>query len=791
MLQALWNRHLPFYALTAAILFFSAEFAGAQTSTTAGAQSPQVSDWTDVETILNHRCVVCHSCYDAPCQLKLTSPAGLLRGASKEAVYHTERLTDAQPTRLGIDAQTVPEWRKLGFFPVVQSSGQSDNAGTVLERYLELGRQAQLPTNAPVPAELGLEIDRPLVCPTAQEFDAFRNAHPLAGMPYATAPLGNDEYQVLMSWARSGAPMPSALPEVPEDIQAQIADWEAFLNHPDPRNQLMSRYVYEHLFLARLHFPADDTRLFFQLVRSTTAPGSEIDIIATRRPFDDPGSGLFYYRLQPIVETIVHKDHLVYKFGPDRMARYQQLFLDPAWSVSELPAYGDAEGGNPFSTFAGIPARSRYQFLLDDALFFVRSFIRGPVCHGETAVDVIEDRFWVSFLDPDADLSVTDPSFLADGAAFLELPVADLDGRVLGDLQGLSHENQVKYLEFRDDRYRNSAAHLSGFGYDAIWDGDGTNRQALITVFRHFDNASAMTGFHGGIPETAWVIDFPVFERIYYDLVAGYDVFGRVEHQLSTRLYMDELRMESEDTFLNFMPRGIRQKMHETWYDGALAEFHTYWHRRRVDDSFPTGIDFATSTPKQEFLLELLNRGHGLWAVEDTINRCAEADCSNDDTGILFDLRALANQTGDWVRYLPDVSLLLVETDDGSSALYSLLHDKAHYNVAFLFDEKDRRNPQTDVLTILPGVIGSYPNFFFSIRQDQLASFVSAVKSVRSQEEWVEFVATYGLRRTSPDFWETSDQVSAMFLQQAPIEAGVLDLNRYKDPRSSGNPENN
>ncbi len=487
----------------------------------------------------------------------------------------------------------------------------------------------------------------------------------------------------------------------------------------------------------------------------------------------------------------MHKDHLVYSFGPDRLTRYQQLFLDPPWSLAELPAYGEDEGGNPFSTFAKIPARSRYQFLLDDALFFVRSFIRGPVCHGETAVDVIEDRFWVSFLDPDADLSVTDPSFLAEGAAFLELPVAELDGRFLGDLQGMSHENQIKYLEFRDARYRNSTAYQTGFGYDAIWDGDGTNPQALITVFRHFDNASAMTGFHGGIPETAWVIDFPVFERIYYDLVAGYDVFGRVEHQLSTRLYMDELRMESEDNFLNFMPRGDRQEMHETWYQGALAELHTYWHRRRVDNSFPTGIDFGTGAPKQEFLLELLNRGNGLWPVKDTINRCNDADCSNGHSDVLNDLSTIADQTGEWVKYLSDVSLLLVDKEDGSTAIFSLLHDKAHYNVAFLFEEKDRRNPRADVLTILQGVVGSYPNFYFQLQEAQLASFVSDLKSVQSQAEWIKFITAYGLRRTSPDFWDTSDKVMDMFLRSDPVQAGVLDLNRYKDPRSNGDPDNN
>lgn len=758
------------------------------TSKTEGFITPaplSETDWSKVKGVLDQRCVVCHSCYDAPCQLKLTSPSGLLRGGSKEAVYHTQRLNDAQPTRLGIDAQSVPEWRDLGFHTVLPEPGPSTGGPNLLERYLGLGRIRPMEPNAPVPDELGLALDRPLACPTPQEFEVFRDSNPLAGMPYATAPLSDSEYQTLITWVRDGAPLPAASAKLPDDIAEQIAAWEGFLNTPAPRNQLVSRYLYEHLFLARLHFPGDDPRRFFQLVRSATPQGEEIEVIATRRPFDDPGNAPFYYRLQLVDETIVHKEHLVYSLGPGRMTRFQELFLDPDWRVATLPPYGDAEGGNPFSTFAPIPPRSRYQFMLDDALFFVRSFIRGPVCHGETAVDVIEDRFWVSFLDPDFDLSTTNPDYLNDGAVHLELPVSQVERGFLGNLQGLSHENQIRYLEFRDARYRDTPLHDTGFEYDAIWDGGGTNPNALITVFRHFDNASAMTGFHGEIPETAWVIDYPIFERIYYDLVAGYDVFGRVEHQLATRLYMDELRMESEDLFLTFLPREVRPALHAGWYKGLLAEIHTYWHQRRVDDSFATGIEFATETPKQEFLLALLERGNGLWATTDPINRCPDGDCGPDQTGRVLSI--LANRPGDWVKFLPDLSVLVVETDSAAE-IFTLTHDKAHDNVAFLFDEQARRAPEEDTLTILPGIIGSYPNFFFEVQNNQLEPFAEVLTAMRAPEDWMDVVAEYGVRRTSPDFWAVSDQISASFLQRNPVQAGILDLNRYKDPKPGDDP---
>ena len=46
-----------------------------------------------------------------------------------------------------------------------------------------------------------------------------------------------------------------------------------------------------------------------------------------------------------------------------------------------------------------------------------------------------------------------------------------------------------------------------------------------------------------------WIIDFPLLERIYYSLVAGFDIFGNTAHQLLVRTHMDRLRIEGESNF--------------------------------------------------------------------------------------------------------------------------------------------------------------------------------------------------------------------------------------------------
>ncbi|MET0089891.1 MAG: hypothetical protein ABW068_07695 [Candidatus Thiodiazotropha sp.] len=64
---------------------------------------------TQVRPVTERRCVVCHGCYDAPCQLKLSSYAGMQRGGSTTRVYDGARIQAIDPTRLGIDANTTAE----------------------------------------------------------------------------------------------------------------------------------------------------------------------------------------------------------------------------------------------------------------------------------------------------------------------------------------------------------------------------------------------------------------------------------------------------------------------------------------------------------------------------------------------------------------------------------------------------------------------------------------------------------------------------------------------------------
>jgi len=742
---------------------------------------------TDVKPLLDNRCVVCHACYDAPCQLLLSSYPGAARGATKEPVYDSSRLHAKDPTRLFVDAHDTEAWRARGFFSVIDTPAGTRGTRTsdaLLLRMLALGHAHPFAAGKPLPDSVGLDINRALTCARGDEFESYAREHPLGGMPYGMAPLRTEELATLVAWLAQGTKPPAK--SAPSGVLAsQLEVWETFLNGESLKERIVGRYLYEHWFVADLYFEDQPIGPFFRVVRSRTAPGQPIDEIATVRPYDDPGPR-FWYRLAPIESTIVHKTHIVYPIGPRRLARLRELFLSPDWPATRLPRYGIEESANPFVVFDQIPARSRYQYMLDDAQYFVMTFIRGPVCRGQVAVDVIEDQFFVSFLDPDHDLSVIDPRFLARTKSLLALPSENADDLLPGPTFLAFARDQNKYLDAREAAYDALDPKRRGPALDWIWDGGGRNTNAQLTVFRNFDNAEVVRGFVGEMPKTAWVIDYPIFERLYYDLVAGFDVFGTVRHQVLTRLYMNHLRMQSENLFLGFLPADRRAAIRASWYVGATHQLDYYFADRLHGEDHGTQIRFTSPDVKADLLDQILARAPAVSGPPDSLNRCAKPPCLRADATpaerqIETELQRLAGVSGAWVRTLPEVSLVRVRVDATGSRdlVYSLIHNDAHTNVAFMFDEDERRVPADDTVTIVRGHFGSYPNFFLAVDAEQVGAFVDALRAVTGASDFGGLVDRFGVRRTDERFWATSDWLREDLRQKQPIEAGLYDLGRY------------
>ena len=127
-------------------------------------------------------------------------------------------------------------------------------------------------------------------------------------------------------------------------------------------------------------------------------------------------------------------------------------------------------------------------------------------------------------------------------------------------------------------------------------------------MFRHFDSATVVKGLVGDDPKTAWVIDYPLLERIHYLLVAGYDVYGNAGLQLFSRLYMDFLRIGGEFNFLYFLPPDARTAAIDNWYRGAEDNIAGYLAEYQQLFAQATGIAYAGGDPKAELYAHLKAR---------------------------------------------------------------------------------------------------------------------------------------------------------------------------------------
>lgn len=758
-------------------LIVSAAFALFALTAQAEGPAPAISYTRDIQPIFTEKCVACHACYDSACQLNLGSAEGAARGATKVPVYDGERSQASQPTRLFYDAFGKAAWQQKGFYSVLDAQGSQ---AALMARMLELGHNAPLQPNAKLPDDIVLGLNRENTCPMPGEFNAYAGSHPKEGMPLAVTGLTDQQYQTLQRWLASGAPIDEQglAPSAKEALQVQ--QWENLFNQPGARESLVARWLFEHLFLAHIYFEGGEPGHFFQWVRSRTPSGQPIDLINTRRPNDDPGTQI-YYRLWPVQGVIVHKTHITYPFSAEKMARIKSLFYTDDWQVHALPGYGPGRRANPFETFEAIPAKARYQFMLDNAEYFVRTFIRGPVCRGQIATDVIRDNFWTLFQDPDHDLYITDARYRGQATPLLAMP-GQIDD--VGSVLSLWIKYRDKRNEYEALR-RDSYADVPPPSWSSLWAG---NDNALLTIFRHFDSASVTKGLIGEVPQTMWLFDYPLLERTYYQLAVNFDVFGNVSHQAQTRLYFDLIRNGAEQNFLRLMPADSRDDFLDDWYQNS-GKVKLWLDYEAIDDDKPTGLKLDEKDPKRDFANQLLARYGDLNASPDPINRCVSAYCSRPgiDPALQDAEQALSRLTNrpaaglKVIDQLPEATMLRIETRSGKREMYSLLRNRAHSNVAFMLGEAYRYQPGLDTVTIYPGVLSSYPNFMFNIPAEQVPAFVAAMENAKDANRFEKIVDRWGIRRSHPLFWQYFHDLSQYIRETTPVEEGVLDMNRYEN----------
>jgi hypothetical protein len=324
-----------------------------------------------------------------------------------------------------------------------------------------------------------------------------------------------------------------------------------------------------------------------------------------------------------------------------------------------------------------------------------------------------------------------------------------------------------------DEYFSKNSVGATPITLDAVWDGDGVNSNAALTIFRHFDSATVEKGLIGKPPKTAWLIDYSLLEKIYYLLVAGYDVFGNVGHQLLSRVFMDFQRMEGELNFLWLLPPEARNRERAYWYRDADKQIDKFMTVPRFESDIAPSIDYETDDEKTELFRMLAKRLAKVLPHQYDLETIG-------NTSIRDSLSGLEDLTGPPATLMPQAAFVEIQGRPDSTYV-TLLSNYARLNITSLFGEKKSRIPEEDTITVVPGFLGAYPNAFFVVDEAEIGSFVGMIASLQTEEDYALLLDNYGVRRTSPEFWAQSDMLHAIFRETAPVEYGVFDFNRFEN----------
>ena len=419
--------------------------------------------------------------------------------------------------------------------------------------------------------------------------------------------------------------------------------------------------------------------------------------------------------------------------------------------------------------FAAIPAESRYRFILENAEVMVGGITYGPVCNGQTATYAVKDQFWVFFLDPAHDPSVQEPLLGLSSAKPL------MDRSVFGN---------AAYLQ----AFAATKARLEpkGWSLDAIWDGDGDNENAWLTVLRHETNVSVLKGARGGMPRTLWLVSYAGFERMYYDTVAGFAYWEGDPQKLETLVFFNFLRQGFEDHFLLLLPQHYRQSIRDRWTQG-IGEIGLY-AVPFAGAAQPARVAVTGDKPLAEMIALIAKRlGPAISDLPDPLNPQIKPSVELAAPMQGFDNfeRAVSTLTAvdhrRFVRFLPSVIVLRLN-HGAEKRIYSLVANRVFASQYTLLFQNGAALPNEDTMSVYPTLVNGYPNLFVDLDLAQAPGFLSDLSDIKSEDDWHRLESRYAILRNSEEFWPFYDWLNDWNFAKRGDDAGWLDLTYYDAP---------
>ena len=695
---------------------------------------------SDVQPILEHRCVVCHGCYDAPCQLLLSSPArhrarrqqgGRLRHRAPEATRADAALHRRADTAAVAPARLLP--------------GDGDAAPARRRRCCADARaRARAPVRPGREAarrRSALDIDRTLSC--AQRGRVRRLRRAASARRHALRHGAAQPTPSSACWRPGSrrARRRRRPPPLPAAATAQVAALGERSSTATRSSSASPRATSTSTGSSPTSTSTTcPTGPFFRVVRSRRRPARR----STRSPRGAPTTspGVDALLVPPAADRRDHRAQDAHRLpaqpgahaAPAGALPRRRLAADAAAGYARRRGVESLRHLRPDPGARALPVHARRRAVLRHDLHPRPGVPRpggGRRHRGPLLRRLPRPRSRPLGHRPELPRSRRKrPAQPARRA-----PEPPRAGRVLAPVRPRAAPlPRPARAVLRRAGSRSAAARRSTSSGTAT----AATRNAQLTVFRHFDNATVVRGFLGAMPKTAWVIDYPLFERIYYDLVAGYDVFGSVDAPGRDAPLHGSPAHAGGEPLPTFLPADQREAIRASWYVGAT---------RSLDYDLPTACTarprHAASVPRRR--REGPAAGPDAVAIRrvagppDLLNRCAPPPCDRPGATPREARRARRCSrspacAAPWVAACRrSRSSACAPTRAGRDRVYSLVHDRAHTNVAFMFDEDGTADPGRRHAHRRARPFGSYPNFVFEVERRRVR---------RSSPSWVPSRAT-------------------------------------------------
>jgi len=344
-----------------------------------------------------------------------------------------------------------------------------------------------------------------------------------------------------------------------------------------------------------------------------------------------------------------------------------------------------------------------------------------------------------------------------------------------------------------------------GLSLNDLWKGDGDpnfpkgNPNAWLSITRHEKSATVQFGPEGGYPQSIWVMSYSNFERLYYNLVAHFEVWESIAHKLATWRHMQYVRLEGEDLAISLMPIHQRATVRHWFTNGiggiANGLFFPLQSTERMGSLLhpiparPSGEPSLAGrdavTTRNNFLHELERRYKSIGEAGQYGAELVTAD------QIAFEksLKALQNrnqikkESEVFAQYLPNISYVAVQGPNQQAWAYTLLANRGYKSHTIVILENPEKDPRHDTLSVYRGMVGGYPHLFLSVSEKNLGQFATDIAAIRGPQSWTAFRQKYAVARNQEAIWTFFDWFQAWKKNPHPgvnpSEQGISDLSQY------------